>query len=88
MALNPIAHVVTHWSSPAGNAASKPAKTSHDRRHDQPSAWHHVERCANNPLEADHGRLQHRLRPIRGSALAHSAGHHRWEHRCRRRRLG
>ena len=31
-----------------------------------PSAWHHVERYANNPIEADHGRLKHRLRPMRG----------------------
>ena len=31
-----------------------------------PSAWHHVERYANNPIEADHSRLKHRLRPMRG----------------------
>jgi transposase-like protein len=31
-----------------------------------PQAWHHVERYANNPIEADHGRLKHRLRPMRG----------------------
>jgi transposase-like protein len=31
-----------------------------------PSAWHHVERYANNPVEADHGHLKHRLRPTRG----------------------
>ena len=31
-----------------------------------PSAWHHVERYANNPIESDHGRLKHRLRPMRG----------------------
>ena len=31
-----------------------------------PSAWHHVERFANNPVEADHGRLKHRLRAMRG----------------------
>src|SRR5262249_52039469 len=31
-----------------------------------PSAWHHVEQYANNPIEADHGRLKHRLRPMRG----------------------
>ncbi|GAA3744786.1 hypothetical protein GCM10022225_30550 [Plantactinospora mayteni] len=31
-----------------------------------PAAWHHVERYANNPVEADHGRLKHRLRPMRG----------------------
>jgi transposase-like protein len=31
-----------------------------------PSAWHHVERHANNPIEADHSRLKHRLRAMRG----------------------
>jgi transposase-like protein len=31
-----------------------------------PSAWHHVERHANNPIEADHSHLKHRLRPMRG----------------------
>ncbi|MBE1489143.1 transposase-like protein [Plantactinospora soyae] len=31
-----------------------------------PSARHHVERHANNRIEADHGQLKHRLRPMRG----------------------
>jgi transposase-like protein len=31
-----------------------------------PAAWHHIERYANNRIEADHGRLKHRLRPVRG----------------------
>src|SRR3954454_10216073 len=31
-----------------------------------PSAWHHVERYANNPIEADHSQLKHWLRPMRG----------------------
>ncbi len=31
-----------------------------------PSAWHHVEQYANNPIEADHSQLRHRLRPMRG----------------------
>ncbi|WP_117672516.1 DDE-type integrase/transposase/recombinase [Micromonospora sp. MW-13] len=31
-----------------------------------PSAWHHVERHANNPIETDHSQLTHRLRPKRG----------------------
>jgi transposase-like protein len=31
-----------------------------------PSAWHHVERRANNRIETDHSRLKHRLRPMRG----------------------
>ncbi len=31
-----------------------------------PAAWHHVEQYANNRIEADHGRLKHRLRSMRG----------------------
>ena len=31
-----------------------------------PSAWHHVERYANNRIEADHSQLKQRLRPMRG----------------------
>jgi transposase-like protein len=31
-----------------------------------PSAWHRVERWANNRIEADHSRLKQRLRPMRG----------------------
>jgi transposase-like protein len=31
-----------------------------------PQAWHHVEPYANNPIEADHSQLKHRLRPMRG----------------------
>jgi transposase-like protein len=31
-----------------------------------PSARHHVERYANNPIGADHGQLKRRLRPMRG----------------------
>ena len=31
-----------------------------------PTARHHVERHANNPIEADHSQLKHRLRPMRG----------------------
>ncbi|MBB4747724.1 transposase-like protein [Actinoplanes lobatus] len=31
-----------------------------------PAAWHHVEQYANNPVEADHSQLKHRLRPMRG----------------------
>jgi transposase-like protein len=45
-----------------------------------PSTLHTVERYANNPVEADHGRLKARLRPMRGlkrhrSAQIISAGH-------------
>lgn len=31
-----------------------------------PSARHHVERHANNPIEANHSQLKHRIRPMRG----------------------
>jgi transposase-like protein len=46
-----------------------------------PAAPHHVtEQYANNPIDADHGRLKSRLRPMRGltrlrSARVISAGH-------------
>ncbi len=38
-----------------------------------PAAWHHLEQYANNPIEADHGRLKHRLRPMRGLRTDRSA---------------
>jgi hypothetical protein len=61
-----------------------------------PSAWHHVEQYANKPIEADHSRLKHRLRPMRGlrtdtTAQVVIAGHafiqnlRRWPLRTRRR---
>jgi transposase-like protein len=31
-----------------------------------PAAWHHVEQHENNRIDADHSRLKHRLRPMRG----------------------
>ena len=31
-----------------------------------PAAWHHIERYANNPIEADHSQLEHRPKPMRG----------------------
>jgi transposase-like protein len=37
------------------------------------SAWHHVEQYANNPIEADHGQLKHRLRPMRGLRTVRTA---------------
>jgi transposase-like protein len=45
-----------------------------------PAAWHRTERYANNRVEADHGRLKSRLRPMRGlkqdrSARVIIAGH-------------
>jgi len=38
-----------------------------------PSARHHVERYANNPIETDHGRLKHRLRAMRGLVTERTA---------------
>ena len=45
-----------------------------------PAACHVTEQYANNPVEADHGRLKARLRPMRGlkhlrSARVISTGH-------------
>jgi len=45
-----------------------------------PAAWHRTEQYANNHIEADHGRLKARLRPMRGlkqdrSARVVVAGH-------------
>jgi transposase-like protein len=45
-----------------------------------PAVWHRTEQCANDPVEADHGRLKARLRPMRGlkqdrSARVIIAGH-------------
>jgi IS6 family transposase len=45
-----------------------------------PAAWHRTEQYANNHVEADHGRLKARLRPMRGlkqdlSARVIIAGH-------------
>jgi transposase-like protein len=39
-----------------------------------PDALHVTEQYANNPIEADHGRLKARLRPMRGLKRLHSAG--------------
>jgi transposase, IS6 family len=45
-----------------------------------PAAWHRTDQCANNWVEADHGRLKARLGPMRGlkqdrSARVVVAGH-------------
>jgi transposase-like protein len=45
-----------------------------------PSAWHRTDRYANNSIEADHGQLKRRLRPMRGlktdgGARVITAGH-------------
>jgi transposase-like protein len=39
----------------------------------RPAAWHRTKRYANNRVEADHGRLEARLRPMRGLKQDHSA---------------
>ena len=38
-----------------------------------PAALHVLEQYANNPIEADHGRLKSRLRPMRGLKRLRSA---------------
>jgi transposase-like protein len=38
-----------------------------------PAAWHRTDQYANNRVEADHGRLKSRLRPMRGLKQDHSA---------------
>jgi transposase-like protein len=38
-----------------------------------PTAWHRTDSYANNRIEADHGRLKARLRPMRGLRQEHSA---------------
>jgi transposase-like protein len=39
-----------------------------------PQAFHNTERHANNRIEADHGRLKARLRPMRGLKARRTAG--------------
>jgi transposase, IS6 family len=39
-----------------------------------PAAWHYTEQYANNRVEADHGRLKSRLRPMRGSSRTAAPG--------------
>ncbi|WP_309238468.1 DDE-type integrase/transposase/recombinase [Actinoplanes aureus] len=38
-----------------------------------PAAGHHVERYANHPIEADHGQLKRRLRPMGGQQTDRTA---------------
>ena len=52
-----------------------------------PAAWHHVEQYENNRIEADHGRLKHRPRPMRG-LRTDPAGPFSTGRRARRRPLG
>ena len=39
-----------------------------------PAAWHCTEQYANNRIEADHGRVKSRLRPMRGLKHDRNAG--------------
>jgi IS6 family transposase len=39
----------------------------------RPAAWHRTDRYANNHIEADHGRLKSRRRPMRGLKQDHNA---------------
>jgi transposase-like protein len=39
-----------------------------------PFAWHRTEQYANNRIEADHGRVKTRLRPMRGLKQDRNAG--------------
>ncbi len=56
------------------NATRRPTEVTTDRAPAYPrvldevvpEAWHVVEQYANNPIEADHGRLKARTRPMRG----------------------
>ena len=38
-----------------------------------PAVWHRTDQYANNRIEADHGRLKARLRPMRALKQDHSA---------------
>lgn len=60
---------------------SRPTEVSTDRapayprvlNEPMPAARHMVEQYANNPIEADHGRLKSQLRPMRGLKRLRSA---------------
>src|SRR5690242_11693199 len=77
-----------HFFTRALRVGTVPAEVTTDRAHVYPrvldelvsSVLHIVEQYANNPVEADHGRLKARLRPMRGlkrhrSARILAAGH-------------
>ena len=63
------------------NAARRPTEVTTDRAPAYPrvldelvpEAWHVVEQYANNPIEADHGGLKARTRPMRGLKRLRSA---------------
>ena len=79
-------HGATRWrptGSSSGPSATKvaPVEVITDRAGTYPmvlqellpAAWHQTEQYANNRVEADHGRLKARLRPMRGLKRDHSA---------------
>jgi transposase-like protein len=58
--------LVTLKVTPAEGDHRRPPVIPGMRDEQVPSAWHHVERYANNPIEADHSQLRRRLKPMRG----------------------
>jgi transposase, IS6 family len=67
-----------HW--PACGIQQRNSTEPGDDHELLPAAWHRTDRYANNRVEADHGRLKARLRPMRGlkrdrSARVIIAGH-------------
>jgi len=59
--------------SPAEVVTDKAAVYAHVLDELAPGAWHHSEQYANNRIEADHGQLKRRLRPMRGLKTDHGA---------------
>src|ERR1043165_9481902 len=69
-----------HGSSPIEVSTDRAATYPRVPDAPAPAACHVTEQYGNNPIEADHGRLKSRLRPMRGlkqlrSARVISAGH-------------
>jgi transposase-like protein len=73
-------HALAHGTRPSEVTTDRAAAYPHVLDELLPAACHITEQYANNPIEADHGRLKARLRPMRGltrlrSARVISAGH-------------
>ena len=70
-----------HHEGGAGGGRHRPSSNPSEVLEELlPAAWHRTEQYANNRVEADHGRLKARLRPMRGlkqdtSARVIIAGH-------------
>jgi IS6 family transposase len=58
---------------PGGGHTDKAAVYPHVLEELTPGAWHCTELYANNRIEADHGQLKQRLRPMRGLKTDHGA---------------